>query len=151
MIGANMTPMPQMAIAMPLWRAGNVSIIVDCESGTSGPPASPCRNRAITMTARLGAAPTAAEVTVNAAVARMKRRLRPSRSVSQPVMGRLIALATRNDVSTHVISSTPAERLPRMWSSATFAIVTSRTTRNVAIMVVMATIARSSRGLIAAR
>ena len=66
-------------------------------------------------------------------------------------MGRLIALATRNEVSTHVISSTPADRLPRMWSRATFAIVTSRITRNVAIMVVMATIARRTRGLIAAR
>jgi len=66
------------------------------------------------MIARLGAAPTAAEVSVNAKVATMKSRLRPRRSVSHPVMGRLIALATRNEVRTHVISSTPAERVPRM-------------------------------------
>ena len=84
MIGANMMPMPQMAIAIPRWLAGNVSIIVACESGTSGPPASPCRKRAITMTTRLGAAPAAAEVSVNATVATMKSRLRPSRSVSHP-------------------------------------------------------------------
>ena len=114
MIGANMMPMPQMAMAIPRWRAGNVSIIVACDSGTSGPPARPCRKRANTMAARLGAAPAAADVSVNATVARMNSRLRPSRSLSQPVMGRLMALATRNEVSTHVISSTPAERVPRM-------------------------------------
>ena len=114
MIGANMVPIPQMAMAIPRWRPGKVSSIVDCESGTSGPPASPCRKRAITMASRLGAAPAAAEVSVNATVAPMKRRLRPNRSVSQPVMGRLIALATRKDVSTQVISSTPADSVPRM-------------------------------------
>jgi hypothetical protein len=88
--------------------------MVAWESGTSGPPASPCRNRAITMKTRLGAAPVAAEVMVNATVATMKSRLRPSRSVNHPVMGRLMALATRNEVSTQVISSTPAESVPRM-------------------------------------
>ncbi len=113
-IGANMMPMPQTAIAIPRWLAGNVSIIVACESGTSGPPANPCRKRAITMKARLGAAPAAAEVRVKATVAKRKSRLRPRRSVSQPVMGKLMALATRNAVSTHVISSTPADKVPRM-------------------------------------
>src|SRR6185295_5363660 len=102
----------------------------------------PCRKRAITMTARLGAAPTAAEVSVNATVATMKNRLRPSRSVSHPVMGRLIALATRKEVSTHVISSTAADSVPRMWSRATLAMVTSRMTRNVAIIVEIETMAR---------
>src|SRR5439155_1457994 len=86
----------------------NVCIIVACESGTSGPPASPCRKRAITMKARLGAAPAAAEVRVKATVATMKSRWRPRRSVSHPVMGTLMALATRNAVSSHVISSTGA-------------------------------------------
>jgi len=142
MIGANMMPIPHIAIAIPRCRTGKVSIIVACDSGTSGPPASPCRNRAITMTARLGAAPAAAEVIMNATVARMKSRLRPSRSVSHPVIGRQMALATRNDVSTQVISSTPADSVPRMWSSATLAMVTSRITRNVASIVAMATIAR---------
>jgi len=68
----------------------------------------------MTMKARLGAAPAAAEVSVKATVASMNSRLRPSRSLSHPVMGRLMALATRNEVSTHVISSTPAESEPRM-------------------------------------
>ena len=103
------------------------------------------------MTARLGAAPAAAEVSVKATVATMKSRLRPNRSVSQPVMGRLMALATRKDVSTQVISSTPADSVPRMWSRATLAMVTSRITRNVAIIVEMATMARCARGLIGAR
>jgi hypothetical protein len=66
------------------------------------------------MTTRLGAAPAAAEVSVKASVARMKSRLRPNRSVNQPVIGRLIAFATRNDVRTQVISSTPADSVPRM-------------------------------------
>ena len=103
------------------------------------------------MKARLGAAPAAAEVSVNATMASMKSRLRPSRSVSHPVIGRLMALATRNEVSTHVISSTPADSVPRMWSSATLAMVTSRITRNVAIIVAMETTARWMRGLIAPR
>jgi len=99
---------------MPRCLAGNVSIIVDCDKGASGPPARPWRKRASTITMRLGAAPASAEVSVKAIVAPMNSRLRPRRSISQPVRGRTIALATRNDVSTHVISSTPAESVPRM-------------------------------------
>ena len=82
----------------------------------------------------------------------MKSRLRPSRSASHPVMGRLIALATRNEVSTHVISSTPGGQ------AAAHVVERHVRDRDVEhhqerglIMVVMATIARSNRGLIAAR
>src|SRR5262249_38075563 len=53
----------------------------------------------------------------------------------------------RNDVSTQVISSTPAESVPRMWSSATLAMVMSSMTRNVVIIVVTATMARWTPGL----
>src|SRR5262245_59005478 len=151
MIGANMMPIPQMAIAIPRCFAGHVSIIVACERGTRGPPARPWGHRMSTMATRLGAAPVAPEVIVNAAVATMKSRLRPSRSVSHPETGRLMALATRNDVSTQVISSTPAESVPRMWSSATLAMVMSSMTRNVVIIVVTATMARCRPGLVLGR
>ena len=66
------------------------------------------------------------------------RRLRPKKFPSQPVMGRLMALATRNDVSTHVISSTPAENVPAMCGRATFATEVSSTSMNVPSMAVKA-------------
>jgi hypothetical protein len=45
----------------------------------------------------------------------------------------MTALATRYVVITHVLSSTPAARLPAIWRSATFAIEVSSTSMNVAI------------------
>jgi hypothetical protein len=102
------------------------------------------------MIARLGAAPTAAEVSVNATVAQRKRRWRPRRSVSHPVRGRLIALATKRGQHLRDLVHRGGQTA-RMWSSATLAIVTSRITRKVAIIVEMATIAWWTRGLIAAR
>ena len=62
----------------------------------------------------------------------ISRRLRPKKPASHPVIGRMIALATRYDVSAQVASSTVADRLPAMCGSDTFTTVVSSTSMNVA-------------------
>ena len=52
---------------------------------------------------------------------------------SQPLTGRMTAFAIRYVVMTHVLSSTPAARLPAMWRSATLAIDVSSTSMKVAM------------------
>ena len=47
-------------------------------------------------------------------VASRKKVRRPRRATSQPVAGRMTALAAMNDVRTQVISSSEADRLPCM-------------------------------------
>ena len=69
----------------------------------------------------------------------ISRRLRPNTPASQPVSGRMMALATRYDVSAHVASSTVADRLPAMCGSETFTTVVSSTSMNVANMTESAT------------
>src|ERR1700756_3606540 len=51
---------------------------------------------------------------------------------SHPLRGRTMALETRYEVRTHVLSSCPAERLPAMWGSATLAMLVSSTSMKVA-------------------
>jgi len=59
---------------------------------------------------------------------------------SQPLRGRTIAFETRYDVSTQVLSSWPAERLPAMCGRATLAMEVSSTSMNVASVTVTAMI-----------
>jgi hypothetical protein len=66
--------------------------------------------------------------------------LRPNVAASQPVIGRMIAFATRYDVSAHVASSVVAARLLAMWGRETFTTVVSNTSMKVANMTAMATI-----------
>src|ERR1700739_4351081 len=51
---------------------------------------------------------------------------------SQPLSGRTIALETRYEVRTQVLSSCPAERLPAMCGKATLAMEVSSTSMKVA-------------------
>src|SRR5947209_19542378 len=51
---------------------------------------------------------------------------------SQPLRGRTMALETRYEVSTQVLSSWPADRLPAMCGRATLAMEVSSTSMNVA-------------------
>src|ERR1039458_4434971 len=55
-------------------------------------------------------------------------------------MGRMMALATRYEVSTQVASSTVAERLPAICGRATLATLVSSTSMKVASITVRATI-----------
>jgi len=72
------------------------------------------------------------ELLTNSRIEKLKNRLRPKYAPHHPVSGITIALAIMYDVSTHAASSTPAERLPRICSSATLAIVVSSTSMIVA-------------------
>src|SRR4026207_148133 len=96
--------------------------------------------RKITSDARFGAAPQRHDASVNPAVDHMSKRLRPNLLASQPVIGRMIALATRYDVSAHVASSIVAERFPAMCGSDTLTTVVSSTSMKVANITAMATI-----------
>src|SRR4051812_39189091 len=81
---------------------------------------------------RVGARPQRNDALVKPTTDSIKRFLRPKRLASQPVMGRMIAFATRYDVSAQVASSTVDERLPAMCGSDTLTTVVSSTSMNVA-------------------
>src|SRR5579862_1605408 len=93
--------------------------------------------------ARLGAAPHSNELTVNITMHSRKNRLRPNKPASHPLMGSTIALDTRYEVSTQVLSSLLAPRSPAMCGNATLAMLVSSTSMNAA----MATTTAISQGL----
>src|SRR5260370_2487461 len=94
--------------------------------------------RQMIRAARLGAAPQNSELSVNRKMQRRKKRFRPKRLASHPLMGRTMALETRYEVSTHVLSSLLAPRLPAICGSATLAMLVSRTSMNAARATTMA-------------
>ena len=73
----------------------------------------------------------------------MKKRFRPNSPASHPLMGRTMALETRYEVSTQVLSSLLAPRLPAMCGNATLAMLVSSTSMKAA----MATTTAMSQGL----
>src|SRR3954468_10285801 len=80
----------------------------------------------------VGASPQRNDAAVKPTTESIRRRLRPNVAASQPVIGRMIALATRYEVSAHVASSIVTDRLPAMWGSDTFTTVVSSTSMKVA-------------------
>src|SRR5437667_5993099 len=68
----------------------------------------------------------------NSATDAISKFFRPKTLASHPVIGRMIALATRYDVRTHVASSIVADRLPAMCGSDTLTTVVSSTSMKVA-------------------
>src|SRR5712671_4846530 len=93
-----------------------------------------------TSVCRLGARPQRNDAAVNPETDAIRSRLRPKYVASQPVSGRMIALATRYDVSAHVDSSMVALSDPAMCGSDTLTTVVSSTSMNVANMTAIATI-----------
>src|SRR5581483_11847393 len=85
-----------------------------------------------------GAKPQANDAAVNPVTANISNRLRPNLLANHPVIGRMIAFATRYEVSVHVASSIVAERLPAMCGSETFTTVVSSTSINVLDMTAIA-------------
>src|SRR6202043_3270989 len=100
--------------------------------GCSPPPPAPCSTRKRRRNPRLGAIPHSKELTVNTPKQDMKNLLRPKAPASQPLIGRMIAFETRYEVSTHVLWSLLAPRLPAMYGRATLAMLVSRTSMNAA-------------------
>src|SRR5262245_66595959 len=96
--------------------------------------------RKITSDARLGATPQRNDASVNPVVDSISRFLRPKRPASQPVIGRMMALATRYDVNAHVASSVVADMLLAMCGSDTLTTVVSSTSMKVASMTAIVTI-----------
>src|SRR5580700_3012507 len=92
---------------------------------------------------RLVALPQRTEATVNMKMQTMKKRFRPNRLASQPLIGRTMALDTKYDVSTQVLSSLLEPRPPAMYGRATLAMLVSSTSMNAAI----ATTTPMSQGL----
>jgi hypothetical protein len=103
--GATTTVMPKSANAAPRILGGKLSAMMDCAMGCKPPPPAPWMARKHNSTGRVGAAPQNKEARVNSAMQIMKKRLRPMRLESQPLMGKTTALATKYVVSTHVPSS----------------------------------------------
>src|SRR5215469_3407503 len=79
-----------------------------------------------------------------------RMRLRPKKFDSQPVIGRMMPLETRYEVSTQVASSTVAPRLPAMCGSDTLTTVVSSTSMKVpsitAIAIIQGLTSARSRG-----
>jgi hypothetical protein len=73
----------------------------------------------------------------------VKKRFRPNRTASHPLIGRTTAFAARYEVSTQVLSSLLAPRPPAMYGNATLAMLVSSTSMNAAI----ATTTAMSHGL----
>src|SRR5947209_6651297 len=96
--------------------------------------------RNMTSEASVGATPHKNDARVKPVIDSNKRRLRPNVAASHPVIGRMIAFATRYDVSAQVASSVVAARLLAMCGSETFTTVVSNTSMKVANMTAMATI-----------
>src|ERR1700733_8187149 len=84
------------------------------------------------------AGPHSSELNVKMITHPIKNLLRPNSAENHPVRGNTIALETRYDVSTHVLSSTPADKFPAMCGRDTFATLVSNTSMNVAAITVMA-------------
>ncbi len=111
-----------------------MSSIVACDSGTSAAPPTPCSSRNTTICGSVCAAPHSIDVAVNPARHMMNSRLRPNRTAIHPTGAVMIAAEITYDVSTQVISSCVADRLPCMYGSATLAIAESSTCIRVAII-----------------
>src|SRR5690348_6386205 len=125
-------------MAIPCFSRGKLSTRITCELGCIPPPPAPCSTLQITSVLSEGASPQRRELRVKITTQAMKNLLRPKTPESHPESGKTIALDTKYDVSTHVLSSTLAERLPAMCGSDTLATLVSKTSMNVASITVAA-------------
>jgi len=119
-------------MALPRSFGAKASSSTACDSGTSAPPVAPWTMRKKMSAPSVGARPHKKEAAVKPTTDSISRFLRPNTLASQPVIGRMIALATRYDVSAHVASSMVADRLPAMCGSDTLTTVVSSTSMKVA-------------------
>src|SRR4051794_14858699 len=125
-------PRPQKPIALPRSCGGKASSSTACDNGCSAPPVAPCMIRKTMSVTSVGASPQRNEEAVKPTTDSISSRFRPNMLASHPVIGRMIALATRYEVSAHVASSMVTDRLPAMCGSDTFTTVVSSTSMKVA-------------------
>src|SRR5215831_11170297 len=131
-MGATTTPSPQKPMALPRSAGGNASSSTACDSGWSAPPVAPWTMRKKIKDDSVGARPQRNDAPVKPTTEIISRRFRPNVAASHPVIGRIIAFATRYDVTVHVASSIVADRLPAMCGSDTLTTLVSSTSMNVA-------------------
>src|SRR3954466_11126143 len=127
-------PSPQKPIALPRSLGGKLSIRMACDKGWSPPPVAPWITRKTIRNGRFGAKPQKKDAIVNPNTEPSSRRLRPNWFASHPVIGRMIAFATRYEVNVHVASSVVDESDPEMCGNDTLTTVVSSTSMNVADM-----------------
>src|SRR5262249_46223479 len=130
-MGATTIPRAQKAMAWPRFCGGKASRSMACERGCNPPPQAPWRMRNPIRKPRVGASPQKKDAVVNPNTESMSSRLRPKLLASQAVMGRIIATATRWDVSVQVASSVLAERFPAICGNDTLTTVVSSTSMKV--------------------
>jgi hypothetical protein len=108
----------------------------------------PCTIRKKISIPRLAAIPQSTDAIEKPMTAASSSRFLPIRRESQPVSGRMMAFATRYDVSVQVASSMLADRLPAMCGRETFTTVVSSTSMKVASITETATIQGFTAGFI---
>jgi len=88
-------PSAQKPIALPRSSGAKASSSTAWDSGCSAPPVAPCMTRKTIKVESVGARPHRKEEAVKPTTDSISSRLRPNMLASQPVIGRMIALATR--------------------------------------------------------
>ena len=88
-------PNPQKAMALPRSFGGNASSNTACDNGCKQPPEAPCKTRQTIKKGKLGENPQQNEDTVKPTTDAISKFLRPNRLASHPVIGSMIAFATR--------------------------------------------------------
>src|SRR5206468_7122066 len=101
-------------------------------SGIIGPATSPCSTRKKISDSMFSASPHSHDASTNSSTLPTNRRTWPKRCVSQPVSGTEIALATANEVITHVPCDGLTPRSPAIAGIDTLAIDESSTFMKVA-------------------
>src|SRR5271155_5116071 len=118
-----------------------------CAIGCNPPPPAPWITRKSSSSGSDGALPQRKEAIVKITMQLMKNLFLPTMLATHPPIGSTTAFDTRYAVSTHVLSSWLAPRLPAMCGNATLAIEVSSTSINDAI----ATTAATTQGLVFGR
>ena len=137
--GARTTPSPYKPIATPCSSREKVSRRIAWDIGIRTPPPIPWRMRNATMNGRVRARPHSMELTVNRITLMMYRRFRPMCALRSAMIGMMITVERMYPVTTHVISSREAPRLPLISGSATLTMLESSTAMIVPVRTVPAT------------
>ena len=95
MTGAVSPATPNSVMAVPCFSGGKLSIRIPWLAGWRPPPAMPWITRKRISSSRLVARPHSTEAMVKTAMDRRKYLRRPRWAESQPVIGRMVALAAK--------------------------------------------------------
>lgn len=120
-IGATSPGQTRIAITLMIPSRGVTRRTASRPTGTIRAPPTPCSTRAPTSSGRVGLRAQSSEARVKTAIARVKIRRTPNRSLSHPDAGMSTATVRRNAVT---VIATDAESTPRSSAIAGAAVVT---------------------------